>query len=77
MTLFAVRDALGEYVAVEETADAAAAAGVRYEDYLDGAATCGHPAGPRWAAARLPVEVEEIPEERAAEIRESLPRREP
>lgn len=68
---FLVTDARGEPYALRESYEAATRARAHGEAYLDGAATCGHPAAARWVAKRLPLRIRQVTaEERDAVLEE-------
>jgi hypothetical protein len=58
--LYAILDKQGELYAMAANQAEAKAQVERAEVYLDGAATCGHPAAAAWVAARLPIEAKPV-----------------
>jgi hypothetical protein len=58
--LRAILDAQGELYALATNQVEAAARKGQAEAYLDGAATCGHPAAGAWVRERLPIEVRHV-----------------
>jgi len=57
---YAISDRLGEIYALRHTYQEGQDAARQAEEYLDGAATCGHPAAASWAAERLPIVVRPV-----------------
>lgn len=67
---YAVEDARGEVLALVEERDDAERMRLAGHDWLLDAGSCGHPAGPAWAAERRPVTIRIVTQEEADEIRE-------
>jgi len=73
MSEWAVLDAQGECYALCPTPDAAGGALTDAELYLDEALGSGHSLAVRFVYERLPIRIERVTPERAAEIREDGP----
>lgn len=65
---WALLDANGELYALRRSLDDARRAKADAESYLDGAATCGHPAAGPWVAQRLPFELRQVTRAQRAEL---------
>lgn len=67
---YALLDATDEVYAIRGTQPEIEQAKADAIDYLDGAARCGHPSAPSWAAERLPFTVLTVTEEERIEMLE-------